>query len=823
METILRDTRMALRRLGASPGFTFFSVISLALGVAATTATFSFVSSTLWKSSAIADEREIAVIVRGSPAAAKSVSGGMAKADFDLLRPSLQSFSSVAAAQTVFSSVVTPEVTVLARGEGVLAQYFETLKLEPALGRLLLASDISAASQTVVLGHSLWRTRFGGDPAIVGRVIRIGAIPFEVVGVTPDGFQGVLPGRRGAELWVPHSALPYLNLQREASAAQLTVFGRLRSGIAASTAAAELASLSRSEGRLQKGIGDANSPSPSWTVRPLIDLDLSRQTRFRAGLITLALVAMVLLVSSTNLANLTLARAAPRRHELIIRGALGASRSRLIYEQLLETVLIALTGAGLSYLLLRFFFANLQVELPTGPGSSLLVELQVDLRAVLVSGGLTLLSLGVFGLLPAFRLTRRGAVLSLSNSAIAGHGPRAVKGNRTILRWQVAVSAGFFVISAMCIRMLVADAQHDSGVDLRNLAVAVVNFRAQDWDEPRARHAMQRLLEQGQSSPDLDAVAVSTGLPFGTSMTPSATLSRPGDSTASTARQEAELMGVSAAYFRAAGTRILRGRPFGDEDQANTTPVIIVSESAARSLFGTTDVIGRQVLLKTNSKGLRQDETDRMTTIVGVSANTDTGFYAGHRGHTAYVPLAHDYFPIITILARSTADANPVGKLQRIVLDTDSQIALERVAEARLMLAGPYVVLRAVALVALFLGALTLGLAMAGLYGVQTFLIQQRARELGTRAALGASPRQVQALVFREGFAPVVQGVAVGLFIGIMGRAIVRSAVLSTEGILVDAWILIVIPAVLLTSVVACYLPARRAARVDPSVALRYH
>ena len=825
------DLRLAARRLLATPMFTIFAVVSIAVGVGVTTAVYSSVDAALWKDVVIPNPARVVVVhaVESGPNTAQRV---MSSPDFDDLRAAHVPLDGLSAALTAYPAVVAPSMTVLAATDGVDGAYFSTLGVTTSRGRLIQPEDVTAGAAVVVLGDALWRTRFDADPTVIGRTVRIGGHSFEVVGIAPEGFQGVVPGPRGAQLWVPISMAESFTapasrarVANDRDRRRLTVFGRLRSGASLEAASAELGRVSD---RLDvayprpKPTGTGVPARRGWRARALSDMDRERDMLLRAGFLIVGLIALVLVVACTNLSNLVLARGSMRHQELAVRAALGASRWRLLREQLAETFLIAVLGAAASFLVLRFLMSLLNLEVPTGPSTVVSIRPRVDLSALIVTLTGSLLALVVFGLEPALRLTRRRDVRDDLAAESGAVGVPNTRRQRRLLRWQVAISAAFFIIATMCVRYLVAGARHDPGVNLDRMAISVVSFYSQQWDEARARAAVDRILRTAERTPGIQ-VAVSTGLPFGMTITPSAELSTPDKPFLPKGDYEwAPLMAVTSHYFRVTGTALLRGRGFDDRDAAAAAPVIVISQSAARALFGTTDAVGRQMLIKVDSRGLRTDDPPRLVTIVGISADADTTHYGSRNGHTAYLPFAQEYMPMVNVLARGSGDTSAVRALQNVIRQSDADIGIERIGSAHAVLAGPFVYLRAAGIVAVSLGALTLLLSMVGLYGVQSHVVTHRTREIGVRMSLGATAAQVRAMVLRDGYKPVLQGLGIGLFIGIAGRAIVRSYI-AVEVAVFDPWMLLLVPIPLLfAAFLACFLPARRASRVDPNVALRH-
>jgi putative ABC transport system permease protein len=479
-------------------------------------------------------------------------------------------------------------------------------------------------------------------------------------------------------------------------------------------------------------------------------------------------------------------------------------------------------GGVVSYLVLRVLMTVLNVEIPIGPSMVVSAQPQINGAALGATVGALLLALTVFGLEPALRLTAKRDVREVLAAGGGSVGTPTTKRQHRLLRWQVAISAGFFIIASMSAPYLASEARHDPGVVLDRMAVAFVSFYGQSWEEAKARAAVDRILDEGARTPGVGAIAVSTGLPFGTTITPGAALSTPDKPfVRSEDKTWAILVAVTPQYFRAAGTPLLRGRGFDDRDTAASQRVVIIGESAARKLFGTPDAIGRELLIKVDTRGYRREEEPRLVTIVGVAADADTKNYFSRRSQTLYLPFTQEYMPYVTVIARTSApDAVPA--LRQLIRKADPDVPIERIGTAHSVLTGPYAFLRAAGIVAISLGALTLLLAMVGLYGVQSQVVALRTREIGVRMSLGATAGQVRAMVLRDGYTPVLQGLAIGLFIGMAGRAIVRSVMVAPLDIF-DPWMLLAVPIpLLLAAFGACFLPARRASKVDPNIALRH-
>ena len=426
-----------------------------------------------------------------------------------------------------------------------------------------------------------------------------------------------------------------------------------------------------------------------------------------------------------------------------------------------------------------------------------------------------LIALVVFGLEPALQLTRARDIRGTIASASDGGGPARTSRHRVLLRWQVAVSAGFFIIATMFVKYSIAEARHDPGVEMGRLAVAVLNVQTHRLDEARVRRAVDRVMAQSRADRAIDALAVSTGLPFGVAGAQSLSLLLPDRTSGKDDVHVATAIAATPGIFRALGVKIVRGRGFDDRDQAGVEPIVVLSEFTARQIFGSTDVAGRQLLVR------RPGPADTPTTVVGIARDTGSAFENPRL--LVYVPLRQQWGPIVTISARSTGDAGAaVRALGEMLRRADPDLAVDAVGTGRDVLAGAWVFLTAMGMTALALGALTLLLAMVGLFGIQSHIVANRTREIGVRMSFGASAGQIQRMILKDGSVPVFEGLAIGLLIGVAGRAIVREYMELDVSIL-DPWMLAVVPIpLILAGFCAGFLPAHRASAIDPTVALRH-
>ncbi|HMD35148.1 MAG TPA: ABC transporter permease [Vicinamibacterales bacterium] len=826
------DLKIAARRLWKTPFFTLFAVLSLGIGVGVTTAVYAVVDAIFLKDLGIRDPSRVVFLVR--PGGAVLMRTPIPADEFDRLRPPPPSLDTISASAQLYPVLALPTTTEVVVAEAVDGSYFSTLGVGTTIGRVIQPSDDAEGARVVVLSHALWRQRFGASPGVVGQTVRVAGRPFDVIGVASPSFDGAGGSIPGTKIWIPRSADATAHA---ASSRKLVVFGRLKPSATVARAGAELAAVSAQLDRETplKANFENGQATRSWTVRSAADIDADGNPLRRFGLTLVALVALVLVVACTNLSNLVLARGTTRQQELTIRHALGASRWRLVREQCAESLLLAFAGGAASFVVVRGLRALMNVDysvaFPFGGRWTLNLQPPISVGVVVAASASLLLSMIVFGLEPALQLTRESDLRGELASTAAG--TSRARRQQLLLRWQVAIAAAFFIIATMFIKYTVAEARHDSGVDLDGLGVAVVNFnpgatapgtftpgvpafgsfKTQPQDEARVRRTIERVFETVQGDAAVAAAAASVGLPFGVANTPRLTISLTG------ARDDASYPAVGIAatpgIFRTLGVPILRGRGFDDRDEAGDRPVAVISEFTARQLFGTADAIGRQFVM--------QPARDPTVTVIGVARNTDVRSILADPQALVYMPLGQRFdSSVLAFTIRSSGrTASAVRALRTALRRADPDLAVDGIGTGRTMLAAIYVFLMVIGMSAFSLGAVTLLLAMAGLFGIQSHIVGQRTKEIGVRMSLGASAAHIKWMVLRDGYRPVVEGLGLGVFGGLAGRAIVRAR-MEIDMAIVDPWMVIAVPIPLIVAAFcACYFPARRAASVDPNVALK--
>ncbi|HET9371020.1 MAG TPA: ABC transporter permease, partial [Vicinamibacterales bacterium] len=657
-----------------------------------------------------------------------------------------------------------------------------------------------------------------------GRTIRINGQSFEIVGVAAAPYRGLNGVLRGTRIWIPLAAEPALRSGTPAAAVsrdrrRLTAIGRLDPSRTVEQASSELASIGA---RLDQADppkampGGIGPPSRAWRARPLSRAGETGSSDDQLTLMLVAFVGLVLVVACTNLANLVLARGASRQGELAVRMAMGASRGRLIWEQCVESLLLAGAGFVVAYGMFRALAAVMTKEYTFAVApmrATLSIQPTLDTTALGVAIASMLLALLVFGLEPAVQLARAVDLRSALARGASGIRPRLGR-QRMVIRWQVAVAAGFFIVATMFIRGTINLARHDPGVDVDRLAVAALDLQPRALDESRLRLTIDRVLEEARRDPAIASVSASTGLPFGVMPSMQVAIATTDDPTALD-RSSVAALAATPSLFETLGVPILRGRAFNAGDGPAGPPVVVLSELAAKQLFGSTDAIGR-------SLQLRRAGRSQSVEVVGVARDTDVRFINAPRRPLIYLPLDQHFDAAMTIAARANGDApRAATALRNAIARVDADLPVTLVGTGEDVMAGLFTMVRSLGLATLYLGGFTLLLAMVGLFGVQSHLVAHRTREIGVRMALGASVRQIKAMVLRDGYRPVVEGLILGLWGGMAARLIVRSY-MQVEVNVFDPWMLLLTPIPLVVAAFcACYLPAARASAVEPTVALR--
>jgi predicted permease len=625
----------------------------------------------------------------------------MSVADLGDYRHSQTSFESMAAATRFSQSLSLPVGTQLLTGEAVNDMYFHTLGVTAIAGRVLQPTDVRPdAPPVMVLSHQVWRRWFASDASVVGQTVRFGATPFQIVGVTAREYRGLnAHAGRVTGVWIPLSALsqmPVYGSPADPATARtrqtMLVAGRLRPAVSVSHANAEAATIGSGLDPIfpltaarWNGTETIRVPGQrQWTLRPIDQAIPS--PRLIPGILV-GIVALVLVVACTNLANLSLARGASREAELAVRLALGASRGRLIRELCAESLLVGVIGYLVAIPIAAWLMRLAAVDRFVLSGSAAAFDPHLGLPVLAACAIAVVLAVLVCGLWPAMRLSRTDV-----RSAIAKGGAIVSPSWRTerrLIGVQTVISVTLFCSAAGLISALAIQNRMDPGIDLDHLTVARTVFRLQTWDVGRSRRAIDAIDSIAPARFGFRSVALSSSVPFGSNLYVYADISPTAQGV--NTRTAALLMASTPRVFDALGLPLVAGRPFDQRDNAGSDPVIVISEHTALTLFGTRDVIGRDVYLRGALNALDKKAIERRR-VIGVTKNADLESLPSRRGLLVLVPLAQRYEPPNFVLASRPAKA--AGDLRALIRAADPDVAVDATGSGLSMLGGGWVAIR---------------------------------------------------------------------------------------------------------------------------------
>ena len=798
MQLTWQDLRYALRMLTRTPGFTVVAILTLALGIGANTAIFTVVNSLLLRPLPYSDPNRLVMVwqdlrARGGPADEWASPGNVA--DWRAADHLFEGLAAISGYRPTLTGVAEPEPI---SGEVVSHEYFSLLGITPALGRDFRAEDdVPNAAPVVLIGDALWKRRFGGDPQVVGRIVTLSGAPHEIVGVLPPGARPIV--NADAQIWRPIR----LDLASPARGSVfLRVVARLHPDLTleqAQQAATTLAS------RLETQYPDSNA-QVGFRLQPLHDRVVGE---IRPGLLALlGAVAFVLLIACANIANLLLARGSGRGRELAVRVALGAGRLRVIRQLLTESLLLAAIG-GLAGMLLGIWAVDALIAIAPEDAPRL-GEIGLDPRVFAFAAALTLVTGVLFGLVPAIQASRGGVTESLKD---ASRGSSAAAGRtmrRALIVVEVALALMLLTGGGLLLQTFVRLQQADLGFDPRNVLVGGISLPRSAYETiEQERVFFTQVLERASTLPGVERAALASVLPFRGDSDMGFEIEGRAPATGPTERTVTWYREVSAGYFDTMGIRIARGQAFADRDP---NPSVVVNETFARRFFPSREALGHRV---------RWLDEGPWYTIIGVAGDMrGQGARADTRAEM-YIPYWQYMERGMGILLKASGDASRLATpLRQIVSALDPNVPVSGVQLLSDMVRTSIAQPRFFAILAAAFAGLALALAAVGIYGVMAYVVAQRTTEIGVRMALGATPAEVFRLVLSDG----LKVTAIGVVIGIGGSVLVArwlSALLFgvTPGDL--ATLAATASLLLLVAAAACYLPARRATRVDPMVALR--
>jgi putative ABC transport system permease protein len=812
LEAFLQDIRYGARVLLKHKGFTVVAVLTLALGIGANTAIFSVVNELLLRPLPYRNADQLVMVWEVTSKGRGE--NPTSRTNFRTWREQSKSFESMAAftdqrlnltgggePEEVAAQLATPEL-------------FHVLGIEPILGRGMTEEDARPGAPNVtVLSYGLWQRRFGSDPKIIDKPIMLNGSPFTVIGVMPANSQLYIKKRsstgRPADLWA------VLDMPTEGDAAIhgrfLSVVGRLKPGATLEQADAEIKTI---EARLGE---DDPSHSKGWSAQAIPLREQFVGNVRPALLILLGAVGFVLLIACANVANLLLSRAAAREKEIALRTALGASRMRVVRQLLTESVLLALAGGLLGLLFAWWGISALVMISPRD-----LINLQgvgINAAVLLWTLAITLVTGIIFGLAPALEATRLNLndALKEGGKGAGGQGSRSQRLRSILVIAEVALALVLLVSAGLLVKSFVRLQKIETGFDTENVLTMVLRLPASKYKEDSQMVAyFRQASERIGPLPGVRSVGIVNYLPLyggpgtGTSFTIEGRPELPPEQRLST-----EVRAVDHGYFNTMGIPVLRGRNFTDIEDREARHVVLISESLARKHFPGEDPIGKHIAVNIFDK-------PNPTEIIGIVGDVKYGSLTDEAEPTAYFPHSELTYPFMTLVIRTNGDPAamaPAVERELRMIDPDqpvsdvrtmNQVMADTRARARFN----------TLLLGLFAGLATL-LAAVGIFGVMNYSVALRTREIGIRMALGAQPARVLMLILKQGLLLTLIGIGIGLAGALTLTRVMSSLLFGVEA--TDPVTLAAIALLLMiVSLIACYIPARRATHIDPMIALRY-
>jgi predicted permease len=815
LETAWQDARHGARMLAKNPGFSLVAVLSIAIGVGANTAMFSVADGLIFRPLGVPEASGLVTLNEIMPTG-EVRNGGISYPDYLDIRDRSRSFEGLIAFRGMLASFAGTrgEQAQGRYGLAVTGNFFDVLRVRPVLGRGFVSDEdrVPGRDAVVVLAHESWTEQFGADPAILGRSIRVGGRDFAVVGVAPERFTGVdlyLP----PAFYVPLAMLPAIDggevgiLERR-DVRRLDVLGRLRPGVSLAQASQEVRLFAAA---LEQTHPDTNRQH-GMLARTETEARFEEYAPMHSlGVMLLGLALAVLLVACANVAGLLASRAPVRARELAVRLAVGGSRGRLVRQLMTESTLIAAAGGAaglaLAYGGIRSFQ---QFQVPSDVGIRLTYEL--DRRALVVGFVVAALSALLSSVIPAWRSSRALDLSStLRNATKASVVPR-LWGRHGLVATQIGLTLVMLTVAVSFYRAFEAEYGRGPGFRTDHLLLATVDPGLAKYDARRTEDFYRQLETRVSAIPGVTSVATSSFVPLSQGTAPVTIVPEGYELPPNIASLSVVAARVDEDYLDAIGIPLVQGRQFDRRDAADAPPVAIVSRGMANRYWPGEDPLGKRI---------RLTAANEWVVIVGVAADAKFRLFTPASTPFLYLPRQQSPVARSTLLVRTAGDSAAVAAPVRAAIaeiDREMPVLLLRTMEDFYYASARnlnVVVVRTVA----GMGAMGLALALIGLYGLMAYAVSRRTREIGIRMAVGARPQSVLGMILRQGCAPSALGVALGVVASVGVGGLLRSAFAGTGGDAVTY--LLVVPGVVLVVMLAAYVPARRAAAIDPLVALR--
>jgi predicted permease len=819
LTNVWQDLRYGARMLMKTPIVTVVAVFTLALGIGANTAIFSGVNAFLLRPLPVPEPDQIVrpVEITEDRGHAEEFS----YPDFADYRDQSTVFQGVVAENMTQAVISAENQNDVIWGQTVSGNYFDVLRIKPILGRTFAPDEDETLGThaVVVIGHNLWQRRFASDPNIVGKTINLNNRPYNVIGVAPQTFKGT-KFALSLDFWAPMAMVEELdrspNQLKERGSHWMNIFARLKPGVSLDQASAEMSAIAQ---RLNQAYPDDRANTTRVKVQTEIDgrWDEAAIIVKSGSAIAMAIVGFILLIACANVANLLLARAASRRKEIGVRLALGASRARLISQLLTESMLLSVLGGGFGLLLAFWVSGLMQAFIPVLPYNIISDFFALDRRALIFTFVISLATGLIFGLAPAWHASNPEIVPVLKGDVTSmqeGKRRRFTLRNSLVVT-QMALSLVVLVCGGLFIKSFRNAQKMDPGFAARRVLLASMNPELAGYDEERTKDFFKHIIERAGSLPGVEAASVARLVPLGDSSNSNGPILKEGETLApGSAGRNILTNNISPCYFKTLQIPLIAGRDFDERDRKGAKRVVIVNQRMAEMLWPDESAVGKRIFI-----GSTKAEPAE---VVGV---VSTGKYRS----LAEDPKALFYYPTaqrgpagMTLMVRTSGDpAALVTSVRNEAKDIDPHVPLFAVKTMDQHLTWSLWAPTMAATFALAFGVVALLLSAVGLYSVMAYIVSQRTREVGIRMALGAKRTDVVKLITTEGMKLAILGVVIGFALSLALSRVLSSVLIGVSPY--DVPTLILVPVLLaVVAFVACLVPARRAAKVNPLVALRY-
>jgi putative ABC transport system permease protein len=803
LETVWQDARYAFRGMRRSPGFTAVAVVSLALGIGANTAIFSLANAVMWRMLPVQHPEQLVELLQKYPGETRGLVAWSSQScahyrDHNHVFAALTGFS-VDTQLGVRTGTAEPETVI---GESVDGNYFQTLGLKPALGRSIGPEDVSTG-EVAVISWSFWKTRFHLDPAILGQRIVVSDRPVTIIGVAPREFIGVLVGSK-PEVWLPRTSADPVTF----------LFGRVRPGVKIEQVRAEMSVLYRHT--LEEMVRNNKDPlvrQTSLEVEPAgTGLARMRDRFAKPLLILMAVAGLLLLIACVNLASMLLARAAVRQREMAVRVGLGASRIRLVRQVLTESLLLSAAGTLLGVLFAHFTTGVLVGIIASGrEHERWVLQVQPDFHMLLFAAGVAMLTGLCFGTAPALHAFRSESASALRQTGAGGETRLRRLFGRGLVAAQVAISVLLLSAAGLFVGHLSHLKNLNLGFHRDHVLLVTLDPARGGYKRAQLSHPYRELLARLESIPGVRSATIGGCTPIqgcgaGRFVTAEGYQERPED------RRRISLSWVAPKYFKTLGTPLLAGRDFGFEDEGRSR-VAIINQTMARYFFGGASPIGKYISFDGDTKPYE---------VVGVVGDAKYWEIRERPPLMMYLNMFQEGKFFTQFVLRSDVEpTSVVGEMRRTVGESLKTVPITRVITLAEQVDASIVPERLVATLSGLFGALGLLIVAIGLYGLLSYMVTRRTNEIGIRMALGAAPGDVSRMVLGEALGTVGAGLMIGVPIALWGKC---HATRVLEGLPVDSTVPIIFGTLGMVAValLAAYVPAHRATRVDPMTTLRH-